>query len=607
MQLPFRRTPRTRRDQYRFRCHLRRLAALTALTALLLPAGCSATDLPSLGLPTHGDVQQLPTQQMEQKRVYTAPQEPMVGATPESIVKGFLAALPAGPQREGFQVAKKFLTPSARAEWDTDLRTLIYVSDPELSRQAVAENVHNHNDAANVSKQNEKSEPSSQGLEILVAFKVSGSIDAHGVYAAEDSTKTTALAYELTKTEGQWRISSVPSGIQVMDSDFEQAFRQVNLYQTDVTRRTLIPDVRWFGWRQWRTLAVKELLRGPADWMGASAIRLTTDDVSLDMDSVPNVEGKVQVRLSSSVMDLSDASRALLIRQIRLTLGDGNTGYDLSIKSSAGDDLSTFDEKVTASVESQNSRIYSLSKGALVVLQSPNLLRLAETDQGTNVTALAYASNSGGAVLRADYSAGCLEWQGTSCGPLFEGRRIRAISEGIAGEVWAASFQPESALFVQKGRETTELSLSWLEDRQITDMAISPEGSRIIVALRGQNGTLLRMAGIQRDAKGSVASVSDSAQTIAYVPDLTALTFYDDTTVVYAVSQGKRGLRQLAPGPESVQSLPQGTVALASGLIDDTRGLASLDDLGIVRTVTGSLTTSWTLADSQVSAISSGR
>lgn len=565
-------------------------ATAVAAVSLIAVSGCSVT----LGLPTGGSVQQLPTQQEEQKRVYTAPQEPAKGATPEATINGFLSALPAGPQSDGFLVAKKFLTPSAQASWDSDSRTLIYENDPTLSRQAVKNS-------------SEGGETVASDLEISVAFKVSGLIDGHGLYSAQDSTKTTALRYGLTKVKGEWRISSLPSGIQVMDSDFEQAFRQVTLYQTDVSRRTLIPDVRWFGWRQWRTLAVKELLRGPADWLGAAAIRLTTNAVSLDMDSVPNVEGKIQVRLSAAVMDMSESSRALLIRQIRLTLGDGNTGYDLSIKSSAGDDLSTFDARVTASVEMQTSKIYSLSRGALVLVQSPNLLRLAETDQADDANGLAFTSHGGGAIRHQDFTVTCIKEQGTACGKMFEGEKMRALSEGLDGEVWAATFQSEPQLLVQKGDLLKKLSLSWLEEGQITAAAISAEGSRIIVAMRGQSGVSIMMAGIQRDAEGAVTAVSDTAQVIAHVPDIAALSFYDDATVVYALSSSPRGLRQLAPGPQTEQSLPPDTIALASGLIDGTQGLVALDSTGIVRSVTGSLTTSWVLTDSQVSAISSGR
>ncbi|MEO5477929.1 hypothetical protein ABJC11_08175, partial [Bifidobacterium adolescentis] len=63
--------------------------------------------------------------------------------------------------------------------------------------------------------------------------------------------------------------------------------------------------------------------------------------------------------------------------------------------------------------------------------------------------------------------------------------------------------------------------------------------------------------------------------------------------------------RQLVPGPENNQSLPDaGAIAMATGEVNMYRRFAVLDRLGIVRTVDGSLGGTWSSADSQVMALS---
>ena len=120
--------------------------------------------------------------------------------------------------------------------------------------------------------------------------------------------------------------------------------------------------------------------------------------------------------------------------------------------------------------------------------------------------------------------------------------------------------------------------------------------------------------------------LSDGAAKVSGLDDVAMLTFYNELNLVYVTagdggsdggvssgssdaassswSSGQEGCRQIAPGPPEAQRLPETTVtALASGQIALYRRLAVLDDLGVVRSVSGSLDGSWSMADSQVTAL----
>ena len=88
------------------------------------------------------------------------------------------------------------------------------------------------------------------------------------------------------------------------------------------------------------------------------------------------------------------------------------------------------------------------------------------------------------------------------------------------------------------------------------------------------------------------------------------MTFYNDVTLIYATNfrrglSGQHAYRQLAPGVESSQELPDGgAVDLATGEVNMFRRLTVLDGAGTARVVDGSLEGPWSIADSQVSALS---
>jgi hypothetical protein len=119
----------------------------------------------------------------------------------------------------------------------------------------------------------------------------------------------------------------------------------------------------------------------------------------------------------------------------------------------------------------------------------------------------------------------------------------------------------------------------------------------------------LVFTGVVRNADLLPTRLSDDVSQLSYQRGIRLLTFYNDVTLVYATlsdtNEPQRAWRQLAPGLPQIQKLPPNAITqLAAGQISMYRRLTVLDDTGVVRAVTGSLDGSWTIADSQVTAIS---
>ena len=166
-------------------------------------------------------------------------------------------------------------------------------------------------------------------------------------------------------------------------------------------------------------------------------------------------------------------------------------------------------------------------------------------------------------------------------------------------------------MHVSDGGKETDLKLDWLGAADsIVALAVSPEGCRLALAVEGEDTNGVMMTGVARNGDKTLSGLSKAATQVSVLRHVTMLTFYNDLNLVYATtppegnSEQQEARRQMAPGPANAQRLPNGTItSMASGQISLSRRLAIVDDLGIVRSVSGSLDGSWTIADSQVTAL----
>ena len=567
---------------------LRNLGLCAALVVVLVAGGCSNP----LGLPTSGSVRQLSPIENQQHRVFSSPEGPVDGAGPESIVRGFLAALPTGIQSDGFAVAKSYMTKKAFEGWDFNASVSIYKGSPVYDRL--------------------DDENGGKATALDLTTDCIGSLDAHGIFSAIDQgggSVDMTNRFELAKVRGQWRISKAPSGIVISSDDFMQVYRQVVIYQFSFAKGVPVPDNRWFGWRNWRTLALKELLKGPPDWMGDSVTNFNTAKVSLAVDAVQQVKGRMEVSLSNSFASLSNENRAILVHQMRMLLGDGNGEVDLRVVDASGIDYSHADDDLTMASGQMSNRIYSLGSSGVVGFNSSNLIRIGQPPVFHEPKGLVFSSN-GGALLSDQGQVTCLKPDASSCGKLFAGTPIAAIAGSLTDEVWAVR-QSDSAILVETGKSgVLEFALPWLHGRRVVALALAPEGQRLCLVLDddSQGMNTLVMLGIVRGENQRPKGLSDHIQVIARHTGIRTLTFYNDNTLVYKDGEmDAGGHSQIAPGPETIQHLPAGTTGLAAGQVNQMQSLIALDHTGIVHCLSGALEGMWYIIDSQVDTVTSGR
>lgn len=560
------------------------------LLGCLLPVlgGCSTV----LGLPKSGTVQVMKPVEQNTRRIFTNPSGPAKDAQPEAIVRGFFDALPAGVQSDGFKTARCFLTSAASNWWNSDAKALVYSGAPQIARKARYADSPTANDEITVS----------------VRLQVQGVLDSHGVYLAVSEEMET-YDFALSKVQGQWRIGKLPSGAMIGADDFKQAYRQVSLYQLGASRKELIPDVRWLCWRDWRARAVEELLNGSAGWLQDAVVDTNTEQVTLQPHGVTVHDSTIQIRLSSAMNRMTDTERSVLVRQLRLSLGDGSKETDIDVVTDAqdyshADDGSSLDAQLTV------EPMYTLSAGNIVSLKSSNAVRVAQT--GIDDAAGFVFSSEGGAVLDHSGRVKRLGTDGTLQGAMLSGHKVQSICKGRGKEIWAVD-ESTGTLVVDDGGKTRMLTVPGLDDAQhVRAISVSPEGDRLAFSLASSKSAQSGMGiiGIRRGSDGEVESLAKSFLRISDQSGVVMMTFYNDITFIYATQFEQNGhsqvaRRQLVPGPENNQLLPNtGAVAMATGEVNMYRRLTVLDRLGIARTVDGSLEGAWSSVDSQVMALS---
>lgn len=562
---------------------------ILAVVFCVLGSSCSNP----MGFPDQGAVQRLPAVEQHSKRVFTDPQGPKANDQPEAIVRGFFDAMPAGIQSDGFRVARDFLTPKSKRSWNGDRLSLVVQGEPTFV------------------KKTSDMKPSDEGQEecgIEVEIHVKGEVDSRGQYRSASSGSVQSLDFSLVLEKGQWRIDSAPDTVVISDSDFEQVFRQVTLYHADTYSHSLIPDVRWFGWRDWRSHAVKELLAGKVEWLGDAIANLNERNLKLEVNAVLEESDKIRIVLNDAFNQLPHEDKAMLVHEIRLTLGDGDAYYDMTVTTTSQQDYSHEDADVSIQNTYAASPLYSLSAGNIVSLNSSAPLRVGQVEGSQDARGFVFGS-SGGAVLNADSTVTCLKPNGAPCGTMFGGNAISEITGGIKNEIWALSSDSRS-LMVQEGDGTVQhFTFPWLGDASLLTLAVSSDGSRLSLAV--QSGSLMGvvMTGIIRNQAQAVVRINDAVAHISSRNRVSMLTFYNDTTLIYAVNglsdDDTQGFQQIGPGPEHAQRLPHAQIkSIASGQINNALRLAVLDDQGVVHSDSGTLDGSWTIADTQSTVIS---
>ncbi len=270
---------------------------------VLLLGGCS--------LPLPGGVRGTAGVQAEPQRdgevLQVLPPGPQAGQSPTQVVVGFLQAQVNADGNHA--IARSFLTTSAAQAWDDAVQVQVY----DLASQRVT------------AVPGEKG-PGSEAA-VTVSSKVTGLIGSDGHFTPQ--SLVTEEDYRLERVKGEWRLSSVPSGLRLTSADRARSYPPFTVYHVArsavADQRRLVPE-RVFvpaGAGLARRLVDRSLHR-PSGALADTVV----DRGELAVRSVgTDSAGVVTVDLDASATALSPALRQGVSAQLVWTLRALGTGF----------------------------------------------------------------------------------------------------------------------------------------------------------------------------------------------------------------------------------------------------------------------------------------
>lgn len=186
-------------------------AALLAavLTGLLVLTGCAS--LPESSAPQAlGTINRAPTS--------AGPQPPLQGRDPDLLLSDFLTA--SADPTDKHAAARLYMAADTAATWDDEASTTI-VDRPDTLRE---------------------SRSADKASYVIRARKV-GELAGDGGYRATEGMLENKI--EMSKIDGEWRITQLPPGVVMDVSSFDKSYRRHVLYYVDPGNSVLVPDPRW--------------------------------------------------------------------------------------------------------------------------------------------------------------------------------------------------------------------------------------------------------------------------------------------------------------------------------------------------------------------------
>lgn len=495
------------------------------------------------GLPTSGPVNAglAPGGLAGALEVDFLPERPVVGATPEQIVEGFVEAAtsPAG----NFEIARSFLAPNLRDEWDPSAGVTI---DQPRSRSFSA----------------------AVSGTVTLTLTPTADVDDAGAYHVTETPSAATRSYVVAEqADGEYRVVGAPDGIVLDAETFKVVYNPFTLMYFDPTWRYLVPDVRWFPARtNIATNIVSKLIDGPqSPWMLGAVESAFPQDVGLRSKTVPVTGGVAHVELDPSALGLDELTLGRMQAQLQASLASAGVGsVDMMVGPNvlAATAVQTASTKVDGRALVQTVTAFGFVSGdELEPIPGLSQQIMRHSNRAIEVG----ASQQFAAVLSED------------------GQVLRVASEGDAlsldaraglipptvdpwGGVWSVPRNEPAAMLVSMpGAAGVTIGGAWIDAAQITAMQLSRDGTRLaaIVTVGGQ--TWVEVAGVIRDANGVPSALGEVLKLARLSGEGIDVAWLDDASIAVARLDDEETLidTQLVGGPSATRIAPRGTLALA--------------------------------------------
>ncbi len=485
-----------------------RLLAVLAVLGLLVSA-CS-------NLPRSGEVHAVNPSKNEGGNVALVGQPPPEGATAQEIVDYFLVACRAGVE-DDYAVARQYLMPSTSADWNPTSEVRVYPETQNI-QTTVTE---------------------SGGVRARVGSL--GTLSDTGVYTESANNAVFTADFSLAKNQdGEWRIVNLDDGIFLAEKMFfGQLYVEAPVYFLASATDSLVADLHWFPRREAPSRALRALLSGPSPWLSDGVTSAVPEDTRLTK-TLQIDDGVAHVELSPNVLAMPQRQRSLLLAQVRSTLLAFSSIQSVQI-SVPGE---TLDKEVVLELSEYPYGSYPLSvisngvPGTVVDQDEVESVpaNAAFADLGLTDLAVAYQKSPStyAALSRAGTELVTINGATAAVRTLTTGASLIAPSFDSLGWIWSGERSNSGSLTVSTALEMAPLTVAapWLQGMNVRDIAVSREGSRIVIVAESGSEVKTYVAGITRAADGAPTSLGDPIQVGQRLADVTDVSWVGPTELM---------------------------------------------------------------------------
>jgi hypothetical protein len=501
--------------------NLGRSAALAlAGVVALLSSGCA-------GIPTDGPVVAASPIDDEASDVRIDADSPQPGATPTQIVGGFLDAM--SRYEFGFPIAREFLTPEARDNWDRSEIEVYNSTSLEQSQQSL----------------------------VRLFYGQVAHIDPQGHYTGSLDSEPKEYPLRLEQDEdGEWRIATPPPFLLISSLDLSTSYGPYTTYFPDSTGTVLVPDQIWLPTvePQIASLLAQAVVDGPTSLVDGGVVNAfpgepgEPDETRVDSAVVSGSVLTVDL-VGQALAATDEATRRLMLAQLtatiksqvssvqRVDLTIGNETLDLPDISGDLNALGAFSAPAAYLLSKTNAVLADNAVSPAAFAAVPGPLGRGEVPARSLAVALdetvaATVDEAGQAVTRtllADDAEPERVYVGQDVAPpSFDryGNLWLVDRIGADGHASAVKIIPRDSVAPVSVAVPPELA-----DQRVTDLRVAPDGVRVAIVTEGA-GAVLQLGVIT----GGTEPVIDLTATVPFDGAVTDVAWASPTDLLLVVT-----------------------------------------------------------------------
>lgn len=480
--------------------------ALTLSSTLVIATSLAAC----AQLPTSGEVTKAPEVVASSGSLAQRAPEPVKGATPLQIVRGFLQACAAGSY-DNYVGARKFLTGKASNTWKPEEGIAVLDQDEGLQL---------------------KEDLGKETQLVLGSSALVMKVDSSGVGRVTE--EPIDIKFQMQKVGEEWRIANLPDGAFLTKNEFNNSFTRWPVYFLSLDGHSLVSDPRWVARSRMTEQLTKYLLAGPSPSL-TGTVESAFKTIKPGKNLVRLESNQATINLPDLVEDLPAAQINELYHQFQATLigVDNINSVQLATANKnfpapplTANNLKMTSDRLLGIVDGQV--VEQTERYTKVVVDKKSAgsgqLSWAVTGTGTDAPLVANDNQTNLVLLR----------RGKQPQVLYSDQLLRIPVVDSRGWIWTGSQNNSVTLpvFDVEGNRI-DVATPWAEGVQLMFLTLNSQGSRALAILKEKDTYSAQIMAVKRGEDGKPESLVQATPVWSRQLVVTSAVWLDDNTAAF--------------------------------------------------------------------------